>query len=531
MNDWTSGYVAEIGYTYDFFHAMTPTRMGLAALSKGVQHPFGRETFSYCELGCGQGFTANVIAAANPHIDVHAMDFNPAHIAEARALAEQGGVQNVHFYERSFADFAGSPGLPSEFDVIALHGILSWVSRDNQKLVYDFIAKHLKPGGVVYASFNTQPGWAAAMPMRRILTDHAERGSGPLEKRIDDAIAFAETLRKSGADFFAYNPDQVTRLTKMRAMPRNYLAHEFFNKDWTPFHFADVAADMGQAKLDYLGAANLLDQMDELCMSKAQLEILDNECDQVRRESLRDVMLNEQFRADLFVKGGVPFTERGAVGAWFATPFALARRYSTGPVKMTWRGLEVDMAGLDYDPVLQKLSEGPATVRDLLAQGLFGAMQWADITRMMKYLVGAGFIVPCLPLDGIAERSEGCRQFNLAVCKQSEETQKLSFLASPVTGGGVAVDRMEQLFLLARSEGHETPENWALFAWQILAPQGQRLEQDGKVLETAEENIAVLQVRAQSFAARRVRVLEQLGISLLPIATEQEASVASSAAA
>lgn len=191
MNDWTSGYVAEIGYTYDFFHAMTPTRMGLAALSKGVQHPFGRETFSYCELGCGQGFTANVIAAANPHIDVHAMDFNPAHIAEARALAEQGGVQNVHFYERSFADFAGSPGLPSEFDVIALHGILSWVSRDNQKLVYDFIAKHLKPGGVVYASFNTQPGWAAAMPMRRILTDHAERGTGPLEKRIDDAIAFA----------------------------------------------------------------------------------------------------------------------------------------------------------------------------------------------------------------------------------------------------------------------------------------------------------------------------------------------------
>jgi 2-polyprenyl-3-methyl-5-hydroxy-6-metoxy-1,4-benzoquinol methylase len=149
MNDWTSGYVAEIGYTYDFFHAMTPTRMGLAALSKGVQHPFGRETFSYCELGCGQGFTANVIAAANPHIDVHAMDFNPAHIAEARALAEQGDVQNVHFYERSFADFAGSPGLPSEFDVIALHGILSWVSRDNQRLVYDFIAKHLKPGGVV----------------------------------------------------------------------------------------------------------------------------------------------------------------------------------------------------------------------------------------------------------------------------------------------------------------------------------------------------------------------------------------------
>jgi hypothetical protein len=57
------------------------------------------------------------------------------------------------------------------------------------------------------------------------------------------------------------------------------------------------------------------------------------------------------------------------------------------------------------------------------------------------------------------------------------------------------------------------------------------LEQDGKVLETAEENIAVLQVRAQSFAARRVRILEQLGISLQPIATEQEASVASSAAA
>ena len=38
MSDWTSGYVAEVDYTHDFFQEMTPAVMALAATSKGQKH-------------------------------------------------------------------------------------------------------------------------------------------------------------------------------------------------------------------------------------------------------------------------------------------------------------------------------------------------------------------------------------------------------------------------------------------------------------------------------------------------------------
>jgi hypothetical protein len=47
-----------------------------------------------------------------------------------------------------------------------LHGIWSWVSEDNRQIILDFIDRKLKPGGVLYLSYNTQPGWSAFMPLR-----------------------------------------------------------------------------------------------------------------------------------------------------------------------------------------------------------------------------------------------------------------------------------------------------------------------------------------------------------------------------
>ncbi|ATG37202.1 putative methyltransferase [Phaeobacter piscinae] len=515
MNDWTSGYVAELDYTHDFFHEMTPSRLAFAALSRGHRHGLDDNRLTYCELGCGQGFTANLLAAANPHVDVHAMDFNPAHIAGAHRLAREAAVPNVTFYERSFEDFEEEATLPNSFDVIALHGVYSWVSRENQERIIDFIARRLKPGGLVYISYNTQPGWAPSMPLRRLLTDRAAQGNGSLEQRIDEALDFAERLKLADAGFFASNPGQLTRLSEMKSMSRNYLAHEFFNKDWTPFHFADVADDLAQAKLEFMGAANPLDHIDDICLSRPQQALLAEESNSVRREGLRDILLNEQFRADVFVRGWLPQTQRGGVGGWFQTPFALARHYGTGPLKVNWRKGDIALEASQYEPVLQALSDGHHTVRALLEQGVFSDMTWGDITRMLTILTGAGYIVPCLPQAGYADRIVRCRDFNMAVCKNAEDSERLGFLASPVTGGGVAVDRMEQLFLLAQSEGHQTPNDWATFVWRILEPQGQRLEQEGRVLDLPEENLAVLRARAHAFSARRLGILAGLGVSLL----------------
>ena len=61
---------------------------------------------SYLELGCGQGFGALILAASNPHWTVTAIDFNPAHIAAARAWAAQAGIDNVSFLEADLSTLA-----------------------------------------------------------------------------------------------------------------------------------------------------------------------------------------------------------------------------------------------------------------------------------------------------------------------------------------------------------------------------------------------------------------------------------------
>lgn len=514
MTDWTSGYVAELDYPHEFTRELAPSHLGFCATAAGLKHPAAGGPLQICELGCGQGFSANLIAAANPQAEIHAMDFNPAQMANARDLAAEAGLDNIRFHERSFEDFAAAPGLPEAFDIITLHGVLSWVSEENRRHITDFIAARLAAGGMVYVSYNALPGWAAAVPLRRIMADRAATAQGPLEDRIGAALAFADQLQQAGAGYFAANPALENRLSKLAGQNRSYLAHEYFNRDWTPFHFADVAQELSAAKLAFAAAADPLDHVADFKLSPEQSALLDGESDPVAREGLRDILVNEQFRSDVFVRGLRAHTERGKVGAWFETRLALSRRYSGAPVKLSSRLSGTEVPAEHCAPVLDALAQGPATVRSLLEAGVFGTREWGAITRMLLLLAGAGFITPCLPAQGQETRAERCRRFNLAVCKRAEDSAALGFLASPVTGNGVALDRFEQLFLLARSEGHETPEDWAALAWRILAPQGQRLEQDGRVLETAEENLAVLRARAMAFAATRLPVCEMLGLTL-----------------
>ena len=64
---WADGYVVDVGYTEGFYPELTPVLLGFAALLGGTGAPdFGRP-FTYYELGCGNGKSTALLAAANPH--------------------------------------------------------------------------------------------------------------------------------------------------------------------------------------------------------------------------------------------------------------------------------------------------------------------------------------------------------------------------------------------------------------------------------------------------------------------------------
>ena len=133
---------------------MRPLRVKLAFANAGLVCPdFG----TACELGFGQGLSANVHAAASV-TQWHGTDFNPSQAGFAQELARATGAGS-RFYDEAFAEFCARPDLP-DFDYIGLHGIWSWISDDNRAVIVDFIRRKLKVGGVLYISYNTLTGKA-----------------------------------------------------------------------------------------------------------------------------------------------------------------------------------------------------------------------------------------------------------------------------------------------------------------------------------------------------------------------------------
>ena len=81
-----------------------------------------------------------------------------------------------------------------------------------------------------------------------------------------------------------------------------------------------------------------------------------------------------------------------------------------------------------------------------------------------------------------------------------------------MTGGGVAVGRFQQLFLLAISQGKKQPADLAVYVWQVLAMQGQKIIKEGKMLEAIEDSIEELTVQASTFIEKQLPILKSLQI-------------------
>ena len=150
MSDWGQGYHVGIAYTLGFYPELAPTHLEAALLFAGFKSNLTRAGARYCELGCGYGLTTLVLAATNPHMSFVGVDFNPTHIVAARALGESARLSNIQFVEASFDELLGPRFADlGEFDIIALHGIYSWVAPSVRHAIVKFADAKLMTGGVL----------------------------------------------------------------------------------------------------------------------------------------------------------------------------------------------------------------------------------------------------------------------------------------------------------------------------------------------------------------------------------------------
>ena len=511
MSSWNDGYVTEVRYTCGYYAELVPSRLALACLTKNVEAPgLGAQPLRLLELGCGQGLSANIIAAANPHIEYTAIDFNPAHISFASALAREAGTPNLRFCEASFAEIAADDSL-GQFDVITLHGVYTWVSAENREHIIRIARDKLKTGGLLYVSYNCYPGWAPVAPIRRIFTDAAATTpKAPIFDRLDQGFRLFDRLKDVKARYIAGIPSLVERIDKTKNLPKNYVAHEYLNEEWTVFYFPDVAADMARAKLTFIASAHLIDNVDGLNLTADQIALLNEMKDPIQREWLRDIIVGQQFRRDLFVKGSPTLGALASRDKWLDLRFALTIPEKDVPRKIVTNLGEAELQAKVYNPVLEKLDNGPKSLRELLADPVIAALGWTSVAQALNLLVGQNFCHLALPEDGKEkERVLRAKALNLAILRRARENSEIMNLASPVIGAGVAADAFTQLRLLADREG---VTERAPFIWEIFKARGQKFIKDNQPLEGDAANLAEIRALLAKFDESQMRILNSLKV-------------------
>lgn len=506
MEDFTEGYVTAFPYTYGYYPELNPARAVLPILRHGFAVP---QFKTACELGFGQGVSINIHAAAS-ETEWWGTDFNPSQTAFARYMAQASGA-NIQLCNDSFAEFCLRDDLPM-FDFIGIHGIWSWISDANKAAIVEFLKKRLAVGGILYISYNCYPGWAPMVPVRELMELYEARSGKSLKKGMGEALEYAARLVELDALYMKSQPGVQKRLENLKNQNASYLAHEYFNKSWDVMSFAKMAEWLQPAMLDYVCQANYLDNVNILNLSNEQQALLASIDDIPLRETTRDFIRNTQFRRDYWIKGKMALPAFELREAILSLKFIMLAQRDAIELKARGSRAEANLDANIYTPILNAFADHKAHKLSEFAHTMHEAnISFPQLLEAITILCGKNALAPVNDIN--RNIFDHCKRLNGLIENRARSSSDTGFLASPLTGGGIQVDRFKQLFLLARRLGFRLPRDWAQFAWDQLSAVSQKIIREGAPLDSPEENLAELNIQADDFAGPKLSILEKLGIN------------------
>lgn len=508
--EWTAGYVTDVNYTFGYYAELNPLRCRLPLLLAGRHAP---RIENACELGFGQGLSVSIHAAAQPGIDWYGTDFNPSQAAFASEMVRLSGTE-AKLYDEAFAEFCNRSDLP-DFDFIGLHGIWTWISDANRSVLVDFIRRKLRPGGVLYISYNTLPGWSASAPIRHLMKRHADVMGAPgqgIVGQTDAALTFIDQFLALEPLYSKANPGAVERLKQVKGQNRHYLAHEYMNRDWHPMYFADMERWLSDAKVGFASSAHTVDNLNELNLTPQQAEFMRAIPDVSLRETVRDYCVNQQFRRDYWVRGVRALVGQEQVAAIREERVILTMAKSDLPAKV--RGLlgEAGLIDAIYQPIYEALLDyKPHTIGEIEASVASKNVTFVQLASALTILLGVSVIQQAAPGQELSKAKTRTLALNKIIARRALSSAEIGHLASPVIGGGVGAGRFQQMFWLSKQSGGKGPDDWAQYAWSVLQAQGQALLKDGATLQ-GEDNLTELKRQAQEWGGSVLPIWSALGV-------------------
>lgn len=442
MTDTTrpQGYLTEVGYPAFFHPEQAPSWLAAVLAALGRPAP---QSGTWCEIGCGQGFAATLLAAANPAMRFTGIDINPRHIDTARRRAEAAGLENVDFLCADIRD-AGAAG--GSFGHILSHGVLSWVSDGVREAIADFAAARLAPGGIAVLHYMSEPGGSAFRSFHSVFRQLA--GS---RDPVAEGAAILRAMRDAGAGFFQLHAHAGPSLDTMETEDPAYIAHEYMNADFHPLAFREVQGLMAARGLDWLGSAVPVDNIDAVSVPEKALAAIAPVEDPVLRETLKDLARNQALRYDIFVQPGAAPDAAGHMDLLRAARWGLLPAAPRPPFAADLSfSAKIGAVRGDrhiFGPLLERLGQGPARFGDFAQIPPFAGRPGL-LNQALQTALWAGLAHPVQPVADPARAG----RLNRLLLQEAALGGKVPALAAPALGAGLAVSA-DQIAALAAGQG------------------------------------------------------------------------------
>jgi len=514
---WSQGYVTDTTYTDRFFRELSPAWLNYAVALNGVRPRDLGRPFTYLELGCGFGVSAIVNAGAFPRGEFHACDFNPAHIEGGRRQAAAFGIGNIQFHESSFQQLL-SLDLPP-FDFIVLHGVYSWVSAGARQAIRRIIHEKLKPGGLVYLSYNCLPGWAIEAPVRRLLLELVTSEGGDTAQRAGQALSQLQQLSASHLRYFSAHPAAAAAVDSYSKGPGNYLVHEFLNQTWEPFYSIDIADEMAEAETIYAGSATLADNHEALTVHE-QAAVAAGKLKTARQRQLAiDFAVNRRFRRDVFVRGAAghepreaaPYLSEAVIGC-LGNPDRIGSKVQVPRGMITF---QEDFIG-DLRSLMKR---GSMTIQEAAAALGGHGRNEAEIVRNLTFLVAAGALMPFAQARQGSHTAKPRRPASETVERilaQAVEHSAQRMLPSEAAGNGVPVSPVEALAITEALAGADTEAMLAARLEAGIRRLDLKITVEGRELRSGEELASYARGAARNALEDLLPALLRLGLVVEP---------------
>lgn len=510
MSSWSHGYNVSAGYTYGFYRELAPDWLNFGALLHGYRVPDAAGPFGYLELGCGQGFGLCVLAASYPQGRFLGVDFNPEHVAHARELAQAAGLRNLRFEEADFSGLARKwPDDYGRFDYAVLHGIYSWVPAPVRQSLIRCLDAAIVPGGLVYNSYNTLPGWTSALPLQHLLRRLQLQSSKAGPQIIRQGGELMQALLDANAAVGAALPPLRQRLDGLKTQNVAYLVQEYLHENWHPLWFSQVAEELAAAKLRHVGTATLPENYLPNLLSPALAQIVRGSDDPLMQQELIDLAINQSFRRDLYCRGPRRLINSMSRLAQYTLHANRVPAKGALQIPVSYNTLTVN-AGF-ADAVFEALARGPQTIAALAALPVFASGGLAEAIQVATLLLHAGHV----SLAGAQTPSDSIRAFNEVVAGRVIADQvPYGVLAARHTPNCVSAGDIDMALYTLVSDGDAGGDATALGARLLdtLLAAGRTVSQDGKPLETREEHLRKTTELAGRFLDHTLPLWKRLGV-------------------